>query len=866
MNRFIQKLQNKLDTARGDSDFSYFFSLLVAGEAITKIVALISATALISDKDRHQYRILHGIVRASGVGEWSKAIDDLLVGTASQYLVPEFREFQSELTKKTPDGEWQNIAVEELLNTLKCLNISSDFSNGKKDLKSWFKLFTELRNKTRGHGALLPEAASRSAPHLEASILLIIKNLSIFSIPTAYLKRNLSGKYRVTEIGATSDKFEIYKTNSELSLEDGVYVFLGEPKRIPLLLSDPDLTDFYIANGSFSNKKYELISYITDDKKYGDSADYLAPIGTLPASESEGLGELQCMGNTFSNVPSLSYDYIQREALEDQLFELLIDDRRSVITLLGRGGIGKTSLALKVIPRLYNEKRFDAILWFSSRDIDLQSSGAKLVTAEVVSIKDISNYYSKLVLSAEELKDKNFNPVDYFQNQLISSDIGKCLFVFDNFETTSNPLEVFKWIDTFIRTPNKILITTRLREFLGDYPIPVHGMTEPESENLVKLTAEQLGVNDQLSKGLIENIYKVSAGHPYIIKIMLGELAKNDMRGALPKIIAGSDEVLIALFERTYSALNPCAQRVFLTLSSWNSAISRLVLEAVLMMSIDDPLEVEKSIDTLIQYSLAEEFQSEIDNQYFISLPFTAMSFGEKKLKVSPLKTLISSDVKLLQKFGPAKLERKNIALAPHIKCFLSGLDNPVTDYKNHKDLLGRIGLAYISTLPLVSQWLEESGEASLLLESQQYLYLYLEREPLESNKFDVWVQLASLCRKLKRPLDEVHALIESSQYSQVDFSDLSNVVNKVNHMLSTQELVLNDNTEKSELLSKIYGVVSKRKSEGDAVDLSRIAWLALHLDKQDDAKFMVEQGLLLDPDNTYCQKLKIKLERNSTY
>lgn len=775
-------------------------------------------------------------------------------------MIPEFREFQAELTKKTPDGEWQNLAVQELAKTLESLNIDNDTINGKKDLKSWFKLFTELRNKTRGHGALLPDAASKSVPHLEASIQLIIKNLSLLSLPTAYLKRNLSGKYRVTEIGTSSDQFDIYKTKSEISLEDGIYVFLGEPK-VPLILSDPDLTDFYIANGSFSNNKYELISYITDDKKYGDSSEYLAPVGVLPASESEGLGELQCMGETFTNVPSLSYEYIQRQKLEDQLYDLLADDRRAVITLLGRGGIGKTSLALKVIPRLYNAKRFDAIIWFSSRDIDLQTGGAKLVTAEVVSIKDVSTYYSKLVLSESEIKDKKFNPVEHFQNQLFNSDIGPCLFVFDNFETTSNPLEVFKWIDTYIRIPNKILITTRLREFLGDYPISVHGMTESESEDLIKQAAEQLGVKDHLTKGLIEDIYKVSAGHPYIIKIMLGELSKNNMKGSLPKIIAGSDEVLVALFERTYSALNPCTQRVFLTLSSWNSAISRLVLEAVLMKSIDDPLEVEKAIDTLIQYSLAEEFKSEIDGQYFISLPFTAMSFGDMKLKVSPLKSLITGDVKLLQKFGPSKLDRKKITLGPHIKIFLSSLDNHVADYHAHKDLLERIGLSYIRSLPIVSLWLEESGDTTLLEESQRYLYLYLERESLESSKCAAWIQLAAVCRELKRPLDEVHALIESSQYSEVEFSDLSNVVNKVNHMLSTQELVLENNDVKSELLSKIYDVVSKRKSEGDAVDFSRIAWLALHLDKPDDAKTLVEQGLQVDPCNRYCQKLKHKLE-----
>lgn len=862
MKKLINKIIEKLDISKNDSDFAYFFSLLVAGEALTKIITLTGVSALTIDKDRHQYRILHGLVRSSGIGDWSKAIDDILVGTASQYLIPEFRIYQTEMTKKTSAGEWQSDAVSEIIKALDILKSESDYNNSKMDLKSWFRLFSELRNKTRGHGALLSNTASQALPHLEKSINLIIENLSLLKIPTAYLKRNLSGKYRVTEISDNCDMFEIYKKQNTISLEEGVYTSLSNVRKIPLLLSDPDLTDFYIANGGFTNKKYELISYISDDKKYGDSTEFLAPLGVLPPSESEGRGELSCIGRTFSNVPSLSYDYIERKELEDNLRTLLMDDRRPVVTLLGRGGIGKTSLALKVIPSLYEESRFDSIIWFSARDIDLHASGAKLVTADVVSSKDISQYYSKLILSDSQLKDKSFNNINFFQSQLIKSDIGPCLFVFDNFETTSNPIELFKWLDTYIRLPNKILITTRLREFIGDYPITVHGMTESESEKLIMLTAQQLGVDEHLTKGKVEEIIKVSAGHPYIIKIMLGELSKKNMKGSLPKIIAGSDEILTALFERTYSALTPCAQRVFLTLSSWNSAVSRLALEAVLMSSIGDPLEVEKSIDTLIQYSLAEEFQSERDEQYFISLPFTAMAFGEKKINVSPLKTIITTDVKLLHRFGPTKPDKHFISLEPHIRNFLLSLDNPSTDFQTHKELLERISLSFIECLPMISRWLYESGDRNLWQSAKRYLYQYLERDNLEERKSIAWNSLATLCRALKEPFDEVHALIEASQYSHVEFSDLSNVVNKVNHMLSTNELTLENHDIKTELLSKIYDVVSRRKSEGDAVDLSRIAWLALHLDKPQDALQLADQGLSMDPNNIYCQKLKIKLEK----
>jgi len=163
----------------------------------------------------------------------------------------------------------------------------------------------------------------------------------------------------------------------------------------------------------------------------------------------------------------------------------------------------------------------------------------------------------------------------------------------------------------------------------------------------------------------------------------------------------------------------------------------------------------------------------------------------------------------------------------------------------------------------LVSRWLEESGNVNLYRVAKQYLIRYLENETSEIKKVEAWKQLADLSRELGEPLDEVHSLIEASQYSAVEFSDLSNVANKVNQMLSSHELELKNSDTKKELLSRLFNVIWRRRSEGDSIDLSRAAWLALHLERQEDAKELVEQGLSKDPSNRYCQKLSEKLDRS---
>ena len=166
----------------------------------------------------------------------------------------------------------------------------------------------------------------------------------------------------------------------------------------------------------------------------------------------------------------------------------------------------KTSLSLTVIHSLYYSFRYKAIVWLSARDVDLQIAGPKPVKPLVVSPDEMGKLYSSFVLSPTQFKAKGFNARSYLEKQLELSDIGPCLFVFDNFETTQNPVEVFNWLDTFIRLPNKALITTRLRDFKGDYPMEVRGMEATEARALIKRTGDSLGITNNLSSAYVDEL------------------------------------------------------------------------------------------------------------------------------------------------------------------------------------------------------------------------------------------------------------------------------------------------------------------------------------------------------------------------
>ena len=96
---------------------------------------------------------------------------------------------------------------------------------------------------------------------------------------------------------------------------------------------------------------------------------------------------------------------------------LAYDDRYPIITLKGRGGIGKTSLAIEVINQIIHEQpdRFDAIIWFSARDVDLLPEGPKQVQADVITPKDIAIEYFNQV---EPNRPKSKTLVEDFGNEM----------------------------------------------------------------------------------------------------------------------------------------------------------------------------------------------------------------------------------------------------------------------------------------------------------------------------------------------------------------------------------------------------------------------------------------------------------------
>lgn len=854
----VKRMIERIESTKGDSDLAYFYDLLLLGELLTKTITLFLVASINEDKERTKYRHEHFLVRASAIGDFSKTIDDILVGPTSQILSSNIREYEfKELTQRVTNGTWQYESLLLLDECLESFKIQRDKLNIKTPLRLWFHLFTLLRNKTKGHGATKLEPCSEVCPKLYNSISLIIDNLSLFKRPWAYFHRNLSGKYRISYFTENQTEFDKLKRETKENYENGVYCLIDYPRKINLLYSNPELTDFFYPNGNLKGDKFETISYISDDRLEKCAKEYLSPVTSLPSSETEGLSQLEVLGNCFTNLPIPTDVYIKRPTLEKELESVIsVQDRFPIITLKGRGGIGKTALGIHVIRELAKTKRFDLILWFSARDIDLHLEGPKQVQTKVLNQNDIANDYCKLIYPNQDIKNKT----DLFSKELSKNSFGKALYIFDNFETITNPVEVFEWINTFIRNPNKVLITSRIsRNFKADYPIEVGGMSDAECRELINVFSQKFEISEILTEKYIEELISESDGHPYIIKILLGEVAKTKKLKNIQRIVAENDKVLSALFKRTFNTLSPASKRVFLTLCSWNSAIPLIAIEAVLWRPENEKIDVQGAIDELQKSSFIELIND--SEETFVSVPLAAAIFGKTELEVYPEKLKILDDRNLLMEFGASSQKNISNGLAPRIERKFSEVARRIKSIEEFK--------LELPTLEYIASRFPKSWIYISAIYEEHYDYdgvKYALRELLKTSipreeKAKYWLKLADICKLTKDWEGESHALSELAIIPGITFELISDCANRINNYFyyhPEQKQV----EYKKILLEKVIGIMIKRIREAKASDYSRLAWLLLNNNDPKLAQEYVEKGLELDNYNSHCLRLYDKITR----
>ena len=298
-------MTQRIENEKQVSDVAYCDSLMNAIELCIRYSAALLIALLPDDEAgiRERYRWEHALLRASGIGTWAAAIQNLAGGTQYSALSNRlsaigFHKAVEQFTARVADDDWQHKVVEAITEAKTVVTGVRQPIPPRTNLLEAFRRFVEVRNKLDVHGAPLSDIKSQVSAPLAAFIGLMNDNLELLRVPLVACRSTVSES--PSTVIALSQPLEpevrtaLSESHRDLSLPDGVYVVSGGLQRLTLVAASPDVGDFYVANGDarIAERTAEALSYSTGRSVRIPVDDWILPPDRIADSETAALESL----------------------------------------------------------------------------------------------------------------------------------------------------------------------------------------------------------------------------------------------------------------------------------------------------------------------------------------------------------------------------------------------------------------------------------------------------------------------------------------------------------------------------------------------------------------------------------------------
>lgn len=312
----------------------------------------------------------------------------------------------------------------------------------------------------------------------------------------------------------------------------------------------------------------------------------------------------------FNNLPSPDFDdtgFIGRKNDVASIKKLVLGPY-PVISVIGEGGVGKTSVTLKALYELLEEgveDRFDAIAWVSLKASVLTASGVMEIRG---ALSDAFGMYSALAsalgspLQAQDTKAVLAEVKAYLAELRV-------LLAIDNLESLPQS-EVIDFLKD-IPLGSKVLITSRIGLGQLEHPFPLAALSQDESVKFMRLAA-RVQNQAQVYKAKAEIITKWCQRllfNPLAIKWFIASVAQ----GASPESIVARhgtkfSELLKFSFTNLYESLPGRSKQVVSVVAASPRSLSRTEISALLdaIGLSGDPDEVESDLRRLVNASVMQ--------------------------------------------------------------------------------------------------------------------------------------------------------------------------------------------------------------------------------------------------------------------
>lgn len=814
----------RLNVIGPDASAYTFLIASYLAEAAIKTLAVVFYTGLTGRSSTDAYRLGYDLVRADGLGAWEQIIRESTRPLAS-FLPADFNPLLAWATRKRtkPEDLPFREARDQAANVLNALgqDLSQNDVQKQVTILGLITYLVQIRNKTKAHGAVGPDFFAQSNQAYIAAVRVLLDDCPAFAWRWLHLSVRDKGSVRAIVLGGDNPRHLRAAESSGITVRRPGVHFQTDNQTYScadLLRTNLECTEFLLPNGGYRDRRAEFIDYGNGQTYDEDVHQFDLPPAPLPPSETEGMPILDVQSNLFGNLPAVPQGYVLRRELQRNLRERLLDRNHPIITLHGQGGVGKTSLALFVAHDLAAdaEPHFEHIVWFSARDIDLRPRGPSRVRPAILDLNAVSKAFAAL-FGGE-------GGVDRFAKdlRLVPPGVSRGnLYIFDNFETLLDPSGLHEFLDTHTHLPNKVLITSRERAFKADYPIEVRGMEREEAEEMMRGVARALHIGGLVTSEVIDRIYQYTGGHAYVMRVIIGEIAKEGRYVPPKSMMAARIDIAEAVFQRSFDRLSPAGRFVFLTVANSKSIISEVAIQGVLGLR---DLDVRVGIEECQRLSLITEDLMQ-DRQPCYWAPHLARIFGRKKLEGDPDRLQVQEDLELLRQFGFIEPSQQTVrTLDDQIKPFLDWcMDNEGRDAGRKAQLDKHLEVLSELWAP---GWLMLADFRKRCEAEPAQIESALRRavEEMPGNKV-AWLARASYAELRRDDATRIAALISAVDAARSDVALIRDVAHEVckyvyNHRA---DIPLN---RRGVYLASIRSHTVRVAPMLDATGLSRLAWL----------------------------------------
>lgn len=333
-----------------------------------------------------------------------------------------------------------------------------------------------------------------------------------------------------------------------------------------------------------------------------------------------------------------------------------------VITVVGEGGLGKTSLALKAAYEILDSKKteFEAIIFVTAK-------ATQLTANEIFRIKGAINSSLGLMEAAVEVLGGETNEQSAIADLKELLNTFKILLIIDNLETVLD--NHLKEVLEDLPFGSKVLITTRIGLGAFEFPVQLQGLSDSEAVQLLRATAETRGCSrlTNASNDKLSNYCKRMRNNPLHIKWFVSAV----QIGKRPEEVL-SDEAIFLKF---------CLSNVFDQISD----DAKLIVRALLSLGGSYTVAELSYLTQIDEHNLLKGVQELMRTNMFLMTSSHLGNTYESSYELSQLARAY------LSKFYPAGKEKQLQFISLKNKLVSAGeeqkkaaLRNPLSPYTVH--------------------------------------------------------------------------------------------------------------------------------------------------------------------------------------